>query len=84
VSGHYKTFVKFSKFFEKCFESDNSSEKQIFSIQMGQNTLEKFSESSYSLRNFKNMNFNLSQSFSILNRKFNALLMVAYFNKKPD
>jgi len=60
-----KTFVYFSKFsfLEKCFESNNSYEKQAFLLQMGQNTSEKFSESSNSLRNFKNLIFQLSQSF---------------------
>jgi len=79
-----KTFVSFSKFSEKCFESDNSYEKQTFPIHMGQNTSEKFSEASNSLRNFKNLIMKLSQSFLILNRNFNALLMIAYFKKKPD
>jgi len=51
---------------------------------MGQNTSEKFSESSNSLRNFKKFIFKLSQSFLNLNRNFNALLMIAYFKKKPD
>jgi len=62
-----KTFVSFSKFSEKCFESDNSYEKQTFPIHMGQNTSEKFSEASNSLRNFKNLIIKLSQSFFILN-----------------
>jgi len=51
---------------------------------MGQNTSEKFSEASNSLRNFKNLIIKLSQSFLILYRNFNALLMIAYFKKKPD
>jgi len=81
-----KTFVNFSifSFSEKCSESNKSCGKQTFHMQMGQNTLEKFSESSYSLRNFKNLIMKLSQSFLILNRNFNALLMIAYFKKKPD
>jgi len=79
-----ENIFKFSKFSEKCFESENSYEKQTYPIQMGQNTLEIFSESSDSSRNFENLILKLSQSFLILNRNFNALLMIAYFKKKLD
>jgi len=59
-----KTFVNFSKFSEKYFfESDNSYEKQTFPIHMGQNTSEKFSESSNSLRNFENLISNFPNHF---------------------